>query len=325
MVSKRLLIAASFCFSLPTVSLADVFPCPPKAKIKMVKSSHNDHASNIYWEASLKELPKGMPTLFKGARFTSNGVFGENKELSDSDMPITLFFAGATYNMGSNFEYGCNYKTKSHKDLAVTLNLSENYLSVSNKMPMLIEPYGQHWEPLGENKVCTGTAKQCSFHLPQYAVRARAEAEIPAQNAFRLTVNKVKGNAVVANNVTINATNETQHHFFSGSHFKATHPTDIKLFDLKTPVDIEYFLKAREGKPRSTNADECKVDSGEIVECSCSSDNLMLSFNSNGHTMVDLFAVYDENNAASKVRCSLFNVPASTDEHEPHEHEHDEH
>ncbi|MCW7555715.1 hypothetical protein NX722_24420 [Endozoicomonas gorgoniicola] len=346
--------------SLPAVSVADVFSCPSTAKIVMTKDS--SRPEDRQWEARLEDLPEGMPTLFKGARFTSAGgvgipagrdgtvdihdsympfeidFSGERDGIADiqnSDMPVELHFSEASYinrsTFRSTFEYKCWYGSKRHKYLRVALNLSENHLPDSNNMPLLLEPYGTSWitsDKEGQIKRCTESAEKCSFHLPRVGVRSKTEVpDLPIENYKRLVFRvifflKTDNQSSLEKRLSLNALNSTEHQFLGALEGEAIKGTKVTLVDQDLFVDINEHAKAREGQE---DKESCNTDAKSMVKCSCSSENLISTFNSGGHVMLDLFAAYDDKGAATKANCSLFYVPALTGKHEPHDHHHDEH
>ena len=353
---ERFLLTASLCLSLPAVSVADVFSCPSTAKIVMTKDS--SRAEDRQWEARLEDLPEGMPTLFEGARFTSAGGVGIPAgrddtvdiqdsdmpfeidfsgrrdgivDIQDSDMPIEIHFSEASYVNRSTIEYKCLYKSKRHKYLSVALNLSENHLPGSNKMPLLLEPYGSSWitsDKEGQTKRCTESAEKCSFHLPRVGVRSKTEVpNLPTENFRRLVFSvifllKTDNQRSLEGRLSLKALNSTEHQFLGGLEGEAIKGTKVTLVDQDSFVDINEYTKAREGQE---DKESCNTDAKSMVECSCSSENLISTFNSGGHLMLDLVAAYDDKGAATEANCSLFYVPALTGKHEPHDHHHDEH
>lgn len=322
---ERFLLTASLCLSLPAVSVADVFSCPSTAKIVMTKDS--SRPEDRQWEAKLEDLPKGMPTLFKGAKFTSAEGVG-TVDIQDSDMPIEIHFSEASYINRSTLEYKCWYESKRHKYLSVALNLSGNYLPDSDNMPLLVEPYGTSWDEEGQIKRCTQSAEECSFHLPRVGVRSKTETPFSSTENFKYLVFsvifllKTNNQSRLEKRLSLDALNSTEHQFLETLEGEATEDTIVTLVDQDFFVDINEYTKAREGQE---DKESCNIDAKSMVKCSCSSENLISTVNSGGHVMLDLFAAYDDKVAVTKANCSLFYVPALTGKHEPHDHHHDEH
>ena len=328
---KQFLIAAALCVTFPAVSIADVFSCPSKDKITMAKNSDSQ------WEARLESLPEGMPALFVGAKYTSDGEYDRTESIHHTDMPLDIHFIEAEYKNDSELVYKCYYEADNpeYKELLITLELSNHYLPDSNKMPLLVENYGQYWktDERDNAKTCTRSAKDCAFHLPQVAARSKTKASKIATKdnkilAFRVHFSLDPDPEGFGRSLYLNSLNSTEHQFIKAFKGKAIAGMGIRVVDQDFFVDINEYAKAREGQEDNK---PCNVHSDSVVKCTCSSDNLISAINSGGHVMLDLFAAFSDINpdtsvsAVTKADCSLFYVPALTEGHEPHKHSHDEH
>ena len=322
---QSIFISTAVCLSLPAVSIADVFHCPDSVELNMIKNEQGDYYDE--WVGRLTELPAGMPSLFTNARFISTGEYNEAKSdydtLKNSDFPLSLQFKSAVYEknkMNEKLSYHCNYFSPGHKDLEVTLQLSENYLPGSDQLPLLVKTFGQDWRyDREENLRCKHSAEACSFAVPQLAARLRGlnlqdhTKKPPTPKVISL--NGLKGDPETLEFV---AATRWQYKFLDLEGLQATEHTHLNLYDMDVAVDIHEFIKSHSATPEDTQ--DCTLSSTDQVKCACSSENLIKSINSNGHTMLEIDTTFDRKFKAESASCALFNVPPSTSEHQPHDH-----
>ena len=132
----RNVLLATLCTSLSSLALSDVFNCPAADKLTMKRNSGQ-------WEAKLKHLPDGMPDIYRGARYSSDGEYdrhgGNAWDVSSDDMPLTIRFNGVWLRKSSGqFINKCFYTSDKHKDLSIEDSVS---LSDSTQLPLIVTPY----------------------------------------------------------------------------------------------------------------------------------------------------------------------------------------
>ena len=327
---RRALITASVCFSLPALSLADVFHCPSSDTLMLKRS--DSFSLSYKWQAEMNELPEEMPSLFKGALYTIDWKYDEtikdSRTLDESDLPLKVNFQKAVYMQNNRLEYYCVYTSEDFKDIEVILRLSEQYLPDSNSLPLLVKPYGKSWST--DTGECNSSAEDCTFAVPQIAARfSSADSPVDVEGMLlmgsRLMIDLAgitHSSSTTVSPLSFHTSEEVQFKFLDLEGWQATRHTHLNLYDEQPPIDIYAYLRAYRGL---TEADVCIPDSETPSKCPCSSKSLFTSINSSGHTMLDINIGFSRMHSINHIYCNLFNIPPSSDHHQPHDHEHHPH